>query len=242
MSLKEYFDFEPVSIWIFGISIFIVGILVGYKIHLGWGSIILSIAIAIFAYGISKKSERMTETITEISKDAKETTDKIAKSTLYETIGVFEDRRLGLRERWGIFEQKSILIQGYRRGNNEFQIDFTEYRYYCSFSIWKCRTYIERAMIFQENFKMKEEEKLIHHIDCLFQDLCQGNVFFNLNFHINFQLDNEYKRHLQYIYNKLLTFNYFNRRDNSEYLQRYRILNNLRFLKGYSTTPIFWNR
>jgi hypothetical protein len=166
---------------------------------------------------------------------------KLAKSSVLETIGVFEDRRLGLRERWGIFEVKSNVNPGYISRSNVFKIDFTEYTYYISFSIWKCRTYVERALTFQENFVTNEENNLIHQVDCFFQDLCEGHIFFVFHFQINFQLLEESRRHIQYIYNQLLTLSLFNLRNDKEQKRRYRILNNLRYLKGYSTTPKFWN-
>ena len=242
MSIKEiFFDTFVLIYSIIGIGLIVSGLLYFAWISLGWASILISLGIAFIAWGISRKSGILTKQLADVSTKTEAMTNKIAKSTLYETIGIFEDRRLGLRERWGIFDHKLILIQGYRRRSNEFQIDFTEYQYYCSFSIWKCRTYIERAMIFRDSFDMTDENKIIHQVDCFFQDLCSGNLFFIANFHINFQFEEEYQRHLQYIYNKLLSLNRFYSRDDSERERSYRILNNLRYLKGYSTTPKFWS-
>lgn len=241
MNFKKIITDPLVIIYsIIGICFIGIGLLYFAWISSGWASILISLGIAFIAWGISRKSGFLIKRIEDISKKTEKTTGRLTKSSLLETIGVFEDRRLGLRERWGVFEEKSNCIPGYISRSNAFKIDFIEYRYYSSFSIWKCRTYVERALIFQENFGTDEESKLIHHVDCLFQDLCSEHIFFFVHFHINILLLEESKRHLQYIYNQLLTLNLFNNKDDKEQRRRYRILNNLRYLKGYSTTPRFW--
>ena len=246
MGIKDYLYRHPEWIfYILGIPLIIFGCIYAIWIwlwfSLGWASILISLGTALIAWGIHRKTGVIITDIADISTKTEETTEKIAKSSLSETIGVFEDKRLGLRERWGIFNQKAIIIPGYRNRSNEFLIDFTEYRYYSSFLIWKCRTYIKRAMLFKDSFKLNDEEDIIHHVDCLFQDLCRGILIIQRDFGVTFHLKPEYHRHLQYIYNKLLSLDKFNSRDSTEQERRYRILNCLRYLKGYSTTPFFWN-
>ena len=159
-------------------------------------------------------------------------TGKIVLCNIYETFGELEDRRLTLREKYRTIQAK-LNVPNYPN-SLDFQTDMTGYIINYSYSLWKCRTYLERAWIFEEYFKNKEENKLLHFIDCLFQDLCEGKEAFHI------PITDENIRHLTFIYNKLYGLKQFYSRKDSERKRTYRILNNLRYLKGYSTTPKYF--
>lgn len=222
MPLKEYFDTHPAIYYSIGIVFLISGISISliYSL-LGWGSILISIGIASIVIGISRKSEMMTKAI--------------ADSSLLETIGVFEDRRLGIRERFKKIQEKTKIIKNYSKNSTELQLDLLDYTIYYSFSIWKCKTYLDRTMIFEKYFSENDENQLIHHIDCLFQDLCLGKQHFNIKL-----INKENIRHLESMYDTISQFNRFNLDNIEEKPRRERILTNLNVLKGLSASPKFF--
>ena len=83
-------------------------------------------------------------------------------------------------------------------------------------------------MNFQEFFKRKQKEDLIHEIDCLFIDFGNGKTAFNI------AISNEYKRQLQWLYNLISEIDIFN--NNMERVNR--LQHNLGYLKGEGPTTV----
>lgn len=219
MEFRRYFA-NPIAIifYILGFIIILSGLIWCIKIHLGWGSIFISIGIAIFLIGISKGTEEMMK--------------KITKSSLYETMGVEEERRLFLREKFEKINKKKILIQNYRRNSIELKLDLLDYTLCYFYSIYIYNHYFDRAMVFQKYFSEEDEDKIIHYIDNLFQELCLGKENFGIS------LEDKHIRRLENMHNELSKLKLFN--SQNEQTRRCRILYNLRYLKGLTPTPIYY--
>jgi len=189
--------------------------------YLSVTSIILALAFFIIAAGLSRKSEIATEAI--------------MNSHLSETLGLFEDRRLTMREKMTIILEKENVVANYNN-STDFLIDVAKFHIYLSFSIWKCRRILNRALLFKNRFKIRDQEKIIHQIDCLFQDLVQGK----LNFPIT--LSNEYKNHLQQMIDIICEFEVFNRDTDKEDSRRTRICTNFTCLQDHHSTFMTWEQ
>jgi hypothetical protein len=222
MKIKELFDVEPITLWILGFSIMFFGLFICLKYSIEWGAIVISFAIAFFAGAISRKTERMTR--------------DIAYSSFKETLSVMRDRRLILRE-------KILKIEHKRKDKNylnskkrklERELDDIDLNIYLSFSIWKSLEYFQRVMIFKKYLREGDEESLIHFIDNLFQDLCRGKV------NCKMKIDRNYIGQLESMYDIIYKFERFHRVSIKDQNRRYRILNNLEFLKGVSNKIIFY--
>ncbi|MBN1861626.1 MAG: hypothetical protein JW840_09225 [Candidatus Thermoplasmatota archaeon] len=221
MMYKNWFSNRPEWIfYIFGICIFGFGFYYAFRISLGWASILVSVGLAFIAGGISKKSQMMTEAI--------------AQSTLYETIGVLEDRRLGIKERFEKIQKKIQIIPNYRN-LRQLQIDSLDYHLYYSYSIWKCWTYLDRAMVFKKNFTDVDEDRLIHYIDCFFQDLCIGKQSFG----VSLIGVGDYIGNLRNMYDIISHFNVYNRDTVGDQLRRTRIHTNFQYLNNLAAQPIY---
>ncbi len=215
---------NEIIFYFFGICIIFIGFIYALWLDiwfsLGWASILISIGIAFIAIGISRKSEQMTGTI--------------IKSSLYDTIGIMEDRRLEIRKKLEIIKKKIETISGYKHNSPELNLDITDYRIYYSYSIWKFKTYIDRVMFYKEYLDERDEEKLIHFYDNLLQDLCQGKEAFKIN------LANNYINNLESIFDIVSKYKRYNKDTISDQFRRERILENLKFLKNLSNKIIYY--
>jgi hypothetical protein len=161
-------------------------------------------------------------------------TEDIAYSSFKETFGEFEDRRLGLREKNQKIVYKRKNITNYTNSHDD-ELDKLDLNIYLSYSIWKCKTYLDRAMIYKKYLRENDENSLIHQVDCFFQDLCEGILIGGII------LEKEPKNHLDAMYNIISKFHRFHNDSIGDQDRRERILNNLKFLKRLTDRIIFFN-
>lgn len=227
MKLKDYFNSHPERIYYyFGILILLFGAIYCiidffYENRISIiGSVLVSIGIAYIAGGISRKSEKMTS--------------DIGFSSFYDSLNTMRERRLNLRDKLFDIEFKISQDSNYlksAKGRNNVD----NYVRYLSYTIWLSKVYLDRAIIFKTHIRSKEKKLLIHFIDNLFIDLCDGK------WKAGIKIDNNYGGQLEDMYNTISKFHEFNKEDIKGELQRERILNNLKFLKGLTNKVIYFN-
>jgi len=190
------------------------GVFFTYNYEPNWGPILISLGIFAIALTISRQTGKMT--------------GDIAKSSLYETIGEFEDRRLNIRIKNNLilFKRNKDNVKDYAGSESE-KVDKQELIIYASYSLWKCVTYLNRALIYKRYFDDKEEDKLIHQVDNLYIDICDSTKILGKLF------DNEVVKHLTNMYDLIFKLERFNRQKSiNDEFRRERILSNLKYLKG----------
>lgn len=225
MNIKEYilYNLEYIGYYFVGFGLIFSGLYYASEFNNseGWGAILISLGVFTIALGISRKSST--------------TTKGIAYSSFKETYGEFEDRRLALREKNQKIDFKRQNFDNYSNSTDE-RIDILDLNIYLSYSIWKCFTYLDRAMIYRKQMRDNDENDLIHQVDCFFQDLCEGLVVSHI------ALTNEYQNHLEKMYNIISKFNRFNKDTIKEQFRKERILGNLKFLKRIDNKIFFFDK
>jgi len=213
MNAKEYifYNFEFIGYYIFGFGLIFYGLYHAIKINEGWGAILISLGIFVIAWGISRKSSLLAE--------------DVAKASLYETLGRLEDKRLAIRDRFKLIQDKleNKLIDN---KSSNFKVVLNEYSRLYTYSVWKCKEYLDEALFFKKYFKNKEENQIIHFIDCFYQDLCDGKRYLGI------PLLPEYIHHLEIIYDNIRELEAFDRNTDKAEARRMRLLINLDYLRN----------
>jgi hypothetical protein len=151
----------------------------------------------------------------------------IANATFDEAIREIEDRRLTLQERYPILQKKVARMKKQKTGDkHELEDAIDEFAIYFQFSIWKCKTYLDRAMNFEEYLQSPDREKIVHHIDCLFFVLAP------IKKSLNHTLHESYKGHIQNMYDTIKEFDEFHKDD----IRKNRIDTNRSYLKDEGAT------
>ncbi|EMR75027.1 hypothetical protein MBGDF03_00516 [Thermoplasmatales archaeon SCGC AB-540-F20] len=186
-------DFEPITFGIIGLSCIIGAIL---YIILGcdiYGTISLSIGIAFITLGIAKQSSRMMK--------------KIAYASFEETGRYMQHRRLEMRGKLEAFMNKANT--GYYTINqSQYLPDKDEYIRFHSYSVWLCYNYLKSGMNFKEYLRDSDKEMLVHQIENVFTDLLNGKQYFQIGY------SNEYKNHIENMFNIVSEFEAFDRDPN----------------------------
>ncbi len=213
MKTKDYIlnNLEYNGYYAVGFSLIILGLYYAIEIDVSWGSILLSLGIFIIAWGISRKSSVLAS--------------DVAKASLYETLGRLEDRRLAIRDRFEIIQDQLKNMLNYD-ASSDFIVDRNEYSRLYTYSVWKCKEYVDEALFFKKYFTIKEENKIIHFIDNLYQDLCNGKRYLGIS------LLPEYIRHLEIMYEKIQELEAFDKDTEKAEARRMRILVNLNYLRN----------
>ena len=172
--LKAALGFQAITPATIGLVSVLIGLIYFYLLEReNEGALFVTIGIGFFAWALAIKSESI---INEIKKLVEKTNDLIKKindniqkthdlittigiGTVYENVGNIEDWRLNLRDKFS-------KIQKLPKPVSPFILQ--DYLNHHSFTIWKSLTYLNRAFTYQEEFKNKEKETIIHQIDCYY--------------------------------------------------------------------------
>lgn len=159
---------------------------------------VTSVIIAYIGIKISIESSR-------ISNVSKEMMESLAKSTFLEVKGIFEDVRLSL-------QKHRLKIQDIVEDDNEKSevliILLSEYKTDFYYNIWKCYTYLEQAEVLLKWAPKKFQNKVINLLKNYYNELIIGKR------HFKFPIDDEYKKHIRWMYEKVSIYPAF--KDNTK--------------------------
>lgn len=224
----KYFPNAFYSIAVFIISIGIIFIILGAFFYgIGGNEVVLTGASILITLGLGCFSLGFAFLSIGIAKESDKKMKAIAYATFDEAIREIEDRRLTLQARLPILQNKvsrrKIDIPG---DKSELMDEIKEFAIFYQYSIWKCKTYLDRAMNFKKYLRPKDRKEIIHQIDCLFFKLAPIKKTLNLT------LDDSYKRHIQNMYDTIITFDEFY----SDTVRQNRLESNRSYLKDEGAT------
>lgn len=159
-----------------------------------YGNILITIGIGVFAIGIGISSDK-----------------KLSESQFIEfrrLRGQFEDIRLSLRER-------RLLLEPPKRIESNEKVDkirkekVKEFGIRYSFSIWKCKTYLNEINTIKKRLNDKDQSNVIRLLALYYLELLYGRVFFLVETGKLFQIDDNYKNQLKSMFNIVTKFDYY---------------------------------
>ena len=154
-----------------------------------FGKIIITLGIGFVAIGIGISSDK-----------------KLKESQFIEfrrLRGQFEDIRLSLRERRLLLEPPKKKVDRIRIEKvKEFGIRY-------SFSIWKCKTYIDEINTIRKRLKDKDQKSIIRLLALYYMELLYGRILILKETGKLFKIDENYKKQLQGMYDIVTKFDYY---------------------------------
>lgn len=224
----KYFPNAFYSIAVFIISIGIIFIILGAFFYgIGGNEVVLTGASILITLGLGCFSLGFAFLSIGIAKESDKKMEAIAYATFDEAIREIEDRRLTIQSRLPILQnrisRRKIDIPG---DKSELMDEIKEFAIFYQYSIWKCKTYLDRAMNFKKYLRPKDRKEIVHQIDCLFFKFAPIKKALNLT------LDDSYKRHIQNMYDTIITFDEFY----SDTVRQNRLETNRSYLKDEGAT------
>ena len=136
----------------------------------------LSVYLGLHSIELGKESTKIADESKQIASESKKMMEVVSRFAYNETIGIFEDRRLTMRDK--LLKIKDKTTKNMYDDSNEFEADKTDYLIDHSFSIWKCTWYLRNLMEYKEWMEKADEKQIIHYVTNFFNDVIDGMVFF----------------------------------------------------------------